>query len=296
MRRVIVLLIFLLTISSAFSKAVFDTNQYNKLNITDMGFRLACSAGLVAGCKVIRKFAVNDGLVLNQKKDVWDYGSVAAGNINYTYPADGTAPIDTMSSSNALDTQPVIVSGLDINGTDTDQIVTLNGQNKVTLSPSLWRIYRLINRQVETTADRTKGFNGEVYTYEDTAIVAGVPTDTSKVRAYVFDGNNQTQMSHYTIPDGFVGFLVGGSAKLDRVQATTVKYQLWIRNYGGVFRLVDSNALNTQGTGSFLESTLIPSILQPKTDFVICAESSASNTGIAVAYNIILLDKAIFGL
>jgi hypothetical protein len=296
MKNFILLLALLVSFNSIFPKSIFEKSKVTSLNINNMDFVLACSAGLIEGCEVIRKFGVNGNLTSGVKRDLWDFGAADAGNIDYTYPVDGTAPINTISSSNALDQQDVTIGGLDINGTKTIQTVTLNGQTKATLTTPLWRVYRMINSDVTNQADRTIGFNGNVYLYEDTAITAGVPDDPSKVKGYIFDGNNQTQMALYTIPKGFTGYIIGGSVKMTKKQSAAVVYQTWFRQFGSVFRLIDTSALNSVGTGVSLGLNPIPQMIPEKTDIVLAAESDTNATGTAGSFSILLLDNTIFKL
>lgn len=296
MKKILFALLLVLSFSVS-SKAIFQSSNSIGLKVADIDFKTACSAGLIEGCKMIRKFGINGSLLSGAKKDVWGFGSsvAPAGNVDYTYPADGTAPIDTISSSSALDVGEVLVSGLDINGADTVQLVTLQGQAKVLLPTPLWRSYRFQNVQAANTADRSIGFAGNVYIYEDTAIVAGVPTDATKVRAYVFNGNNKTQMTQYCIPAGWTGFSLGTSMKLSKKQSSAVVVQVWARAYGRPFTLEDTSAVNSLGTGAYSSENFIPNAIPALTDIVVAAESDAT-VGIAVSYELILLKNSTWGL
>lgn len=113
------------------------------------------------------------------------------------WPVSGQSPvrsltnsIDTISSSSASDTQVIRVEGSTIDGNDlyfSVQFVTLNGQNKVTLSKALNSVTRVRN---DASATETVG---DVYVYEDTAISAGVPVDSSKI-GNVMTASDQTSL------------------------------------------------------------------------------------------------------
>ena len=93
-----------------------------------------------------------------------------------------TNGIDTISSSDAGDTGQVYIEGMTISGgilTFVSEIVTLNGQNKVTLAAPLARCTRMRGNVA-----------GDVYVYEDTAISGGVPTDTSKIHNAIVPEDN----------------------------------------------------------------------------------------------------------
>lgn len=270
--------------------------QRNTLIPGGPDFVESCAIGLIAGCKVIRKFAVNPSTTLNVKRDIWDFGSSTAGDVDYTYPTDGTAPIDSISSSATEDIHRISIEGLDINGDDITFTATLNGQIRVILDEPLWRIYRMKNLQVSTTASRSLGFTGNIYVYENTTLNLGVPVDISKVRAYIENGNNQTQMSQYTIPNGWTGFVYGRSFKSSRKQASITIFQTWIRDYGSVFRLVDTSGLNTTGTGAYNAPKYIPKRVNSKSDIVVGAETDASGAGVVIAYYMVLLKNSVWGL
>jgi hypothetical protein len=105
--------------------------------------------------------------------------------------------IDTISSSNASDTLDVFINGLDENWVLVDQIVTLDGQNKVGLNPELIRF------NTATTAF-SGNLAGEVYIYEDTPITLGVPDDPTKVKGYIDPAKNISNNLHFSVPAGSI--------------------------------------------------------------------------------------------
>ena len=135
----------------------------------------------------IRSYYEADGEVT-----VWDGAN--DGTLNQmVYQWSTTNAIDSISSSNSGDTQDVKIQGLDGDFNIIEQTVTLNGQNRVALSTPLIRVFRGKNNGLTA-------FAGSIYVYENTTISSGVPTDLTKVRLLIDDGNNQTLMALYTIP------------------------------------------------------------------------------------------------
>ena len=100
--------------------------------VTNLPFQFDVARGAVPGVTYNRKFGSIDSIQAVVPADVWQYGSTV-GAEEYTWPADGTAPIDRVSSSSALDTNNVIINGLDINGVDTTQTLMLTGQTPVVI-------------------------------------------------------------------------------------------------------------------------------------------------------------------
>jgi hypothetical protein len=236
----------------------------------------------------IRKFAyLPDIDTADGYLDIWDLPTKDL----YTYPADGTAPIDTVSSSSNSDTIPLLVSGLDINGRYVDQVITLTGQTKVTLPTPLWRAFRAFNN------DSGTALVGNVYIYEDTVITAGVPDDSSKVRTYVaaeFDTGipaQQTLMGHYTVPAGFNGYFMGIVISLSRAITTACQVLLQARDYGCSFRTVSTIELNSGGSSIFILDNPIPSVVSPNADIKFSANTSANNAAVSLQYWLALEKK-----
>ncbi len=104
----------------------------------DPGFLASVGLGKIPGVSYIRKFSFIPNLQSTTgERDVWEFGSTTWGNVNYDFPSDDTAPIDTVSSSDVSDSGLVVLQGLDINGAEVIQQLTLNGQNKVTIDTML---------------------------------------------------------------------------------------------------------------------------------------------------------------
>ena len=174
-------------------------NAFSRGGMTWWTFGIA--SGQVDGFSWIDKFGSNNLITTaTDPEDVWEYGGL------YTF--SDTADIQSISSSSAADTGIVVrVQGLLDDGTQCSCYDTLNGQNIVTLDSTFWRVFRIENMDSVDLA-------GTVYCYRGTDETDGVPDTDSDVRASVSNGNNQTLMSIYTVPLGYVGFLVRGEVGL----------------------------------------------------------------------------------
>lgn len=244
-------------------------NNIASLNSPD--FRIRASLGLVPGVIFIRKFGFNGSLPNSVERDVWDYGSTALGNVNYSFLSDNaTLFIDTISSSSSSDVgKMVLIEGLDTDGNIKTQSAILNGQNKVTLSFPLWRVYRMSNITPNSSPTRGTGFNGIIYCYVNTTISGGVPVDTSKVKAIINDGNNQTLMTPYTIPKGYTGVFLWQTAKIAGNVSGTINLKAYSRPYGREFNMIDIGALSVNGSSILTESIQVPGIIPERTDVVV---------------------------
>ena len=156
-------------------------------------------------------------------------------NMQYVYSA--TADITHISAENAADTQIIEVQGLGAATNLVIQSATLDGTNVVALSTPLLRVFRVKNMNSTDFADH-------VFVHTNGTVTAGVP-DTASARAAVHNGNNQSEMSLYTVPAGKhlivkgIYFSSAGAKK-----SAVYKCTLWARPAGGVFQLKWNRSFN----------------------------------------------------
>jgi hypothetical protein len=225
----------------------------------------------------VNKFGENADIdTATTPEDIWEQGGV------YTYST--TNDIDTISSSNTADKQSIQIEGLDLSYNIVTQTTTLNGQAKVTLATPLLRVYRMINKGA---AD----MQGVVYCYVDTVISNGVPTDTTKIRAEINNGNNQTLMTHYTVPNGKKGVMTNFTATIGRAITTVAHMHLLVREQGGVFAVKDTFDLDSSAQSTYSRVFDPPLKIASKSDVKIqCVSTTTNNTVITAAYDMILKD------
>lgn len=249
---------------------------------------LAVTMNLVDGMTVIDKFGVNPTVATGtDPEDIWEYGGL------YIYDPDGTAPIQFLSSSSALDTgQTISIQGLDINGNLVNQVVTTNGQNNVILETPLWRVWRMENESAFGN-----DINGILYCHTDPTPTAGVPL-AANVRAIINGQFNQTLMALYTIPKGKVGFLFVGELGIDytgSVGAGTnfARCHYHSRRFGKVFKVKKSLSLITAGSSNYRDERQFPDIIPDLTDIRLTAEEVSETMGIWATFQILLVDEAL---
>ena len=258
------------------------------LRVTEAESGLAIAKGDVTGTTFIHKFGnapdfdTGDGAVT-----IWDGANDGSiDEMQYTYST--TAAIDSISSSNAGDTVDIEIQGLDGNYDLTTQTVTLTGQTRVALSTSLIRVFRLKNVGATDLA-------GNCYVYENTTISGGVPTDTTKVRAMIANGNNQTLMAVYTIPAGYTGYMrdwycSSSGAKKD----SAFVVDLFARPFGQVFQLKHRSAINDNGSTYIQHKYEEPEKFTEKTDIemrVTIAEASITEASVSGGFDIVLIQN-----
>jgi len=218
-----------------------------------------------------------DGLV-----DIW--AGVADANCNKNYVYSTTADIDSISSSSASDTEIINIQGLDENWELTEQLATLDGQNRVALTTPLIRVFRMYN-------SNSNPLVGTIYCYVNTTISGGIPTTPDPIRAIITIGDEQTLMALYTIPAGKTGYLVQGDVGLYSKLAGYSHGHFAIRLFGKIFRTQRTFGLSTTGTSSRPFVFTIPLPIPEKTDIRVRADSSVNNMGVYANFQIILVDN-----
>jgi len=243
-------------------------------------FELKVNQGLIPGHSVVDKFGENPDIDTGSTpEDIWEAGGT------YNYDANGTAPIVSLISDNAGDTQNISVQGLDINGNVVVQEITLIGTTRVALTTPLWRVYRMSNVSSTNLA-------GTCYCYIGTG---GVPS-LANIRAIIDDGNNQTLMALYTIPRGYVGYLYRGELGQSRAATSgAARLAYFSRRYGQAFTIKKRVDITNQGSSIYQDARSFPDVIPALTDVKLTVESvTANNTGVFGTFDVLLIDEALF--
>lgn len=220
-------------------------------------FKLAIAQKNIPGYSYVAKFGANPGITAGtSNQDIWEVGGEYQFSSNGVSPIVGIADIVSISSSNASDTQTVLIYGLGADGVSVAQFATMNGQARVALTTPLWRIWRVENWD-------STSFVGNIYVYSGTENTDGVPSGASVTKAYVYDGNNQTQMAIYTVPAGHVAFLdraeVGfGFSGGPAAGPEEAHFQFQVRTYGQVFKVKKEVSLISFANSSHVDVRPFP--------------------------------------
>lgn len=261
----------------------------NNLRVTDAESGLAIAKGEVVGTSFIHKFGnAPDFDQPDGKITVWDGADDGTAWENMIYDYSTTAAIDSISSNNAGNTQTLQILGLDTNWEMISQTKALNGQNRVALDTPLRRVFRMINIGTVNLA-------GHVFCFENVALAAGVPSDPSKIRAIIDDGNNQTLMAVFTIPAGYTGYmrdwyasLAGGS------KDSAYEIDLIARPFGQVFQLKHRASIVDTGTSYIQHKYQEPGVYTEKTDIEMrCAALAVGVVGasLSAGFDIVLVEN-----
>jgi hypothetical protein len=216
-------------------------------------------------------FATVDGEVT-----LWDGADgLDIAEYQYNYSPDNTANIDSISSTSTGDTQSVEIQGLDANYNLVIQTKTLTGQVRAALDTPLIRVFRVKNKGATN-------FAGYVYVYVNTALSGGRPIDTTQIRAAVDNGNNQTLMSLYSVPDGTSLYMTGFHFSIDAGnKVSNYIVRLRVRDFGGVFRIIWTGALSDAGNSFVQYFYSSPLKIDAKSDIEMTATATAAGVTLA---------------
>lgn len=226
--------------------------------------------------------------VEEKAKDLFKFGrnasvgtsSVTVWDANQDETFATTNAIDTISSSNASDTQEIAIEGHTVSGTGADaqftfvvQTATLNGQSKVTLDTPLARCSRLyVNSNAQPA--------GDIYVYQDDTISGGVPTTSSKIHNTILgsDGFTQSYKCASTISNTDYYIVTGGYAAVAKKTAASADFTFQVRRPGGVFRPAGGRIALQSGGQTTAAITFDPYVIVPKnSDFRVVASASTTN-------------------
>ncbi|MCP4370028.1 MAG: hypothetical protein GY797_18210 [Deltaproteobacteria bacterium] len=260
--------------------------ESGNLKISNAEDGLAIAKGDVEGSTFIHKFgSAPDFDPADGFATIWDPADDGATHelMNIVYST--TAAIDSISSSNAGDSQVMQVQGLDANFDLTLQEVTLNGQTRVALTTPLIRVFRIKNVGSVDLA-------GNVAVYEDTPLTGGIPTLNSKIRAIVQGANNQTEMAVYTIPAGKTGYMRDWYASTSGAKkGSSHVLKVLARPFGQVFQLKHKASIVEDGTSYIKHEYVEPEVFSEKTDIEMKVNTDQASSSIAGGFDIVLVDN-----
>lgn len=238
--------------------------------ITNKDFLLEVQKGNIPGHSFEQKFAENPDID-RIEEDIWDGG----GDYGF-YPSSAQAmevlSDDANDTSAGTGLRTVKVYGLDSNFDLQEETATLDGVSVVNLSNAYIRIYRMIGQ--------TAGSGGK-NAGEITCRIQGGGT----IAAIIKQGNNQTLMSQYTIPNGKSGYLYSGYATINKGGDASVKF--WLRPEGGIFQL--KQKINIYQS-TYIRPFVVPLKLDTKTDVKVTATTTNNNVSVQTGYDLLLVE------
>jgi hypothetical protein len=189
-------------------------------------FELQVARNLVAGHRIEHIFGYNPDIDSGTEETIWTYGGL------YSHLAEPT--ILKISSGSTNDTaagtgaRTVYILGINGDGSEVAETVTLNGQTAVNTTYTYTEIQRMVVMTVGSG-----GVNaGQIYAGTGT-VTTGVPAN---VYGHIAVGENQSLMGHFTVPAGYTGYMMRGKISSGTPTNGYVVGRLKIRDASGVSR------------------------------------------------------------
>lgn len=245
---------------------------------------LDLARGLYENRKSFHRFGFNETVPNGSFADIWAYGPTDA---TYNWPvtaekfrvrAGGNAN-DTAAGSGARTLQ---ILYLDDDGDEVQEQLTLAGASASGLTTVTGT--RVIRAWVDTAGTVLSNNTGLILIENETS---------GQIVGAITAGVGQTQLSQYTIPKGYTGYLKNLTVTVDVNTNREANIRLWQRTNAltfsapfGVKRLVHQS-VGTRG------SVVVPFAAYPKfeelTDLWLEAEGQGSTTSLDVTYDLILI-------
>lgn len=234
------------------------------------------AAGLFAGYYIVNKFGRNADV--DAAEDIWDGGG------DYTGFPTGSAETITVVSSSVNDTssgtgaRTLRIYGLDANFALQNEDVTLNG----TVGVATVNTYKRVFRAYVLTA-------GSGTTNEGTLTVRHTTT-TANVFTVIPAGLGQSEVTSYTIPAGYTGFLRRYNASMADNTSNSAIIAIKVREFGGAVRLIRTFAMST--TGPVTREVYGGVSFPEKTDFVFRVTSIANTNGnVSATWDMVVVEN-----
>ena len=262
-------------------KFVEDENGNVSIRTKTLQTELDIAEGNRTGYSIVNKFGRNADIDTGTTpEDVW------AGGGTYTGFPVGDDELVTVVSTSTDDTsagdgaRTVMIYGLDSNGLEQNETITLNGTTLVDSVNTYTRVFRLI---VKTSGSSNQAFNVG-------AISVAHKTTTANIFVAVPAGSNQSQVGCYTIPAGKTGYLNNLEVFIKRSNTATADGALWVRENGASPRLIRIFSLSQ--TNAFIDKIFGGLVFPALTDIAVRVTSVSTNgVGVTTNFDIILADN-----
>lgn len=235
---------------------------------------LNIARGLVKDTFDVHKFGANPGVgngVANIET-IWD------GSNLYPWSSFGSGSLLYLKSDDSDDTSRQIeIQGLDTNWDLQTETVTLDGTDPtataVVTENQFLRVFRMRNTGSTDVVGN---------------ITAKVDSASGTTVAQITDGNNQTLMCVYSVPQNYKAYLYNLESVSAKNEEITIKF--FVRNFGGVFRL-QHQAKFTASQYNYNFS--IPLEIDEKTDIDFRAYADSTGVDVTGTFNIVLIKQPI---
>jgi len=241
-------------------------------------YGIAISSNLSSRIQTVDKHGYNPDIDTGAYRDIWDISPYA----DYEYATAASSLGVSSSSANdspaGVGVSVVRIFGLNELWQLDMEDVTMSG---VTIVPTIKTFIRVYSVKCVETGIGTEN-----------AVAAGTitvtNTDEAIVQAVIIAGNTSTKMSHFTIPDGFTGFINSRSAAGGPNDDFVVDYLVKLE--GGIFYTFDDVEISNSNIFISKEDPPLGPI-PSKTDIKISAIGVTNNGAARVKYSVMLIEN-----
>jgi len=249
------------------------TIPHNTVKHFPASFYEAVDLGWIDGWSIFRRFGRNPAIATNtDPEDVWATGGTRVEPSSATVISIASDNIADDGDPEGTGAHIVEVLYLDENYDQRTENVTLNGTTTVTTTGTAIRFIRAY-----VLSAGSGNANAGIITF----------TIDSQTQGTIQAGDNQTLITHYTVPAGFTAHLMhytftqsGGASNSD--------FRFYQRPDGGVWRVMDSQGLEATGSSSFTNQLVHGVSLPAKTDLKMVVESVTQTIAAAGTYELLL--------
>lgn len=230
--------------------------------------RINIARGLVTGAIGQHKFGAVPAMSVNTTGTIWDISDTL-----YPWSAFDTPGVLTIPAVAAGDNgDSVTVYGLDENFNDITETFTISSTETTTGTKTFSRVYRAYYFNGTTNAGNINIQSGG--------------TTVARITA----GKAQTLMAVYTIPAGYTGYLLQGTASIEYGGDATI--DMFVRYSGQTsFRIGHSGEV--AGTGMpYSYHFGVPIAIPEKSDIDVRAKVRSNNSRVTAAFDLILVANA----
>jgi hypothetical protein len=172
---------------------------------------MAAALGFLPGWRKFRKFGMNPAVVSSSTQEMWPNGTARVLPTTSTVAAVVSSSVedDILTAGEVAGTGAwtVTVEGLDDDGIEVSETVTMNGAAAVNTT----QVFSRINRAYNTTAGTGKVNAGNI----------SISLDSGKLQAYIAANQGQTHQTNYTVPAGHTLLVTGLTLGVGRMSGAT---------------------------------------------------------------------------
>lgn len=243
------------------------------IGMTERGnFLFDVGVGAIEGVEPVLLFG--KGAPSTSVVDLW--GQVIARSLPAAKMKFGVSSSSTNDAAAGTGARTVRLHVLDENYNETTEDVTLNGQTKVETTGQYLRF-----QKAEVLTAGSGGVNaGIVYVYDTSdTVTAGVPQTAAKIYGHMTVGDNRTNQAMVTVPLGKSYVLKKITLGQYDTAARYARFQLKVKEFGGVDKIYPLPGLCTAATTAFERAFDVPMVFPEKTEIALqCAASAAGST------------------